>query len=94
MYEIRLTKSFRKSLKRIVRSGQHKSIEDELIDVLGTISKKHDLPRRYKDHALKGEYSGYSECHLKPDLLLIYQIDTRENVVYAVDIGSHPELFS
>lgn len=92
MYEIKSTKSFRKSIKRVVRSGKYKGIEEEVGGVLDTIAKGRNLPRKYEDHALTGEYKTYRECHLRPNLLLIYKI--KDGVVYNVNIGSHPELFS
>ncbi len=94
MYEIRLAKSFRKSLKRIVRSGQERGVKEEIESILDIIARKQNLPKKYDDHALTGDYKGYRECHLRPDLLLIYQVNTREGIVYAVNVGSHPELFS
>lgn len=50
-----------------------------------------DLPREYKDHALIGEYIGHRECHIAPDLLIIYRIET--DSVQFVRLGSHFELF-
>jgi len=49
------------------------------------------LDEKYKDHMLKGEYASFRECHVKPDLLLVYKIDS--NVLKLVEIGSHSELF-
>ncbi|MDP3990214.1 MAG: type II toxin-antitoxin system YafQ family toxin [archaeon] len=94
MYEIRLTKSFRKSFKRIVNSGQERGIKEEMTIILGIIAKKQNLPKKYKDHALTGEYKTYRECHFRPDLLFIYKINKEERVVYALNVGSHSDLFS
>ena len=45
-----------------------------------------------RDHALGGDWAGYRECHLKPDLLLIYRKpDT--NTIRLARLGSHSELF-
>jgi len=49
------------------------------------------LDEKYFDHYLKGKYEGFKECHLKPDLLLIYSIEYE--ILKLVDIGSHSELF-
>jgi len=48
---------------------------------------------RNRDHALSGEWHGYRECHIKGDLLLVYQIHDDVLVLVLVDIGSHPQLF-
>ena len=49
------------------------------------------LPEKYKDHDLLGSYIDYRECHVKPDVLLIYKAD--EQLLYLYRIGSHSELF-
>lgn len=54
---------------------------------------KIDFSSRYKTHALKGVYKGYKECHIKPDLLLIYQKQDDRLILYCLDIGTHSELF-
>jgi len=49
------------------------------------------LEHRYRDHALTGDWRGCRECHIKPDLLLIYHADG--NMLQLVHLGSHSELF-
>ena len=51
----------------------------------------HEIPKKYRDHALSGEWSGFRECHIKPDLLLIYE--SGEDFIQLVRLGSHSELF-
>ena len=51
-----------------------------------------ELPARYRDHALAGNYSSFRECHLGGDWLLIYQRDAE--VLILVRTGSHSELFN
>jgi mRNA interferase YafQ len=51
-----------------------------------------DLPDQYRDHALIGDWAGYRECHLKPDLLLIYRKPDVETLRLA-RLGSHGDLF-
>lgn len=91
MYKIRLTKSFRKSLKRISKSGQNTALAIE--KVVEQLACGNKLDRKHKDHLLAGEYAGYRECHIKPDLLLIYVIEQKNMNLFLVDIGSHSELF-
>ncbi|MCH9740981.1 MAG: type II toxin-antitoxin system YafQ family toxin [Epsilonproteobacteria bacterium] len=50
-----------------------------------------ELETKYKDHQLKGNLKEFRECHVKPDLLLMYRIN--DDVLELVDIGSHSELF-
>lgn len=49
------------------------------------------LPESFRDHALGGNWSGFRECHIRPDLLLIYEPDNQ--IVQLVRLGSHAELF-
>jgi photosystem II stability/assembly factor-like uncharacterized protein/mRNA-degrading endonuclease YafQ of YafQ-DinJ toxin-antitoxin module len=50
------------------------------------------LSEKHRDHALSGEWRDYRECHLKPDLLLIYRKPDSQ-VLQLVRLGSHSELF-
>lgn len=51
------------------------------------------LEPKYYDHALKGDYAGFRECHIKPNLLLIYQKQDDKLILYCLNVGSHSELF-
>jgi len=67
-YTIKLSKSFKKSFKKL------DSNEQDLFEMISKrLARGEILESRFKDHALKGEYSGFRECHIKPDLLLIYK---------------------
>ncbi|WWL43962.1 type II toxin-antitoxin system YafQ family toxin [Pseudomonas parakoreensis] len=50
------------------------------------------LPAEYLDHALTGDWSGFRECHIGGDFLMIYE-NTRPDLITFVDLGSHSELF-
>lgn len=81
-------KRFKKSYKKL-----HLKDSDEAIytDVLSKLLNGYPLDEKYKDHFLKGNPTQYKECHLKPDLLLIYRIYREE--IQLIDIGSHSDLF-
>ncbi len=49
------------------------------------------LDRRYRDHALSGEWADFRDCHVKPDLVLIYQ-KPDAGTLRLVRIGSHAKL--
>lgn len=51
------------------------------------------LDPKHKDHKLTGQYDGFRECHIKPDLLLIYKKEKRILILICLAIGSHSELF-
>jgi len=60
--------------------------------VLEALVNDQPLDARYRDHGLSGDWAGYRECHLKPDLLLIYRKSGSDTLRLA-RIGSHSELF-
>jgi mRNA interferase YafQ len=51
------------------------------------------LEEKYKDHQLKGDMSNLRECHIAPDILLIYEILDQELILHLIDIGSHSKIF-
>ena len=91
MYTVRTTRTFRKSLKKLAKSGTFNlSKLEKLIDLL--ISDK-QLPKTYSDHKLSGKLFHYRECHVTPDILLVYNKNEQKLVLHIVNIGSHSELF-
>ena len=90
MYDIKLTTRFRKDYKAAMKRGLDISALD---DVIRLLAKGQPLPARYKDHPLSGSFSGYRECHLAFDWLLIYQIEEQVLVLTLIRTGTHEELF-
>jgi len=82
------TKRFKKSFRKLHLKDSDEAI---YIDVVSKLLNGTPLDEKYKDHFLKGNPQQYKECHLKPDLLLIYRIYRGE--VQLIDIGSHSDLF-
>ena len=91
MYTPISTKDFKKSLKKIERSGLYNSSEIE--KVINIISSGRKLGTKYQDHALTGKMSIYRECHIKSDLLLLYQIKKDKLVLLLININNHSNLF-
>jgi mRNA interferase YafQ len=92
MRRIELTGAFRRDFKQ-EKKGQHRREIDLLItEAVGFLSEDKTLPERNRDHSLSGEWRDHRECHLKPDLLLIYR-KPDEIVLQLVRLGSHSELF-
>jgi mRNA interferase YafQ len=65
--------------------------ESAYIDVLFKLLNDIELETKYKDHQLKGNMKEFRECHIKPDLLLVYGII--DDALELVNIGSHSEVF-
>jgi mRNA interferase YafQ len=91
MYEIKRSKKFKSSYKRVSNS-KHFPVNDfnHIVELLGSGS---DLPDHFKDHALKGDSFGIRECHLANDCLLMYEIDQNNKSVRFMNIGNHSNLF-
>lgn len=91
MYEIKRSKKFKKSYKRV---SQHPTFDRAtFIAVVDKLAAGKTLDNKYRDHALIGDMRAYRECHLAPDLLLIYHIDSGILTLTLVNIGSHSQLF-
>ncbi|MBU2568677.1 MAG: type II toxin-antitoxin system YafQ family toxin [Gammaproteobacteria bacterium] len=86
MRTIERSTAFKRDFKK------HGDINIALIEVLYKLISNEDLPGKYRDHSLSGDWSGYRECHVKPDLLLIYS-KPDEDTLLLVRLGSHSELF-
>ncbi len=82
------TKKFKRSFKKLRLKDSDEAI---YINVVSKLLNEIPLDKKYKDHFPKGNPEQYKECHLKPDLLLIYRVYKDE--VQLIDIGSHSELF-
>ena len=87
-YKLSRVNNYKRSFKKIKLND-----EEELayIDVLYKLLNDETLDEKYKDHQLKGNFDGCKECHIKPDLLLIYKI--KEEAIELIDIGTHSDLF-
>ncbi|MFC2503588.1 MAG: type II toxin-antitoxin system YafQ family toxin [Cardiobacterium sp.] len=77
--------------RRDVKKQWSELITPDWATVIYYLINDHEIPKKYRDHALSGEWSGFRECHIKPDLLLIYE--TGEDSIQLVRLGSHSELF-
>ncbi len=87
-YRLFKTNQFKRSYKK-----QKLNDNEELsyIDIVYNLLCANKLAIKYKDHQLQGNMQDFRECHIKPDLLLIYMVD--DDSLKLVDIGSHSELF-
>lgn len=93
MRTIERASSFKRDYKRVKATPRHaKDLDALLTEVLTSLLSDQALPESKRDHALSGDWSGYRECHIKPDLLLIYRKPDTETLRLA-RLGSHSALF-
>jgi mRNA interferase YafQ len=91
MYRVFLSNRYKKSLKRAKQFRNFDQVEVE--SVVKILEQGRELDARYYDHELKGEYAGIRECHVKNNLLLLYQKREKVLVLLLVDIGTHASVF-
>lgn len=88
VYKIATTKRFDKEYAKLSPSDR------EIVKkVINRLAKDEVLEPKYKDHPLKGDYIGFRDCHVKPDLVLIYSKKKDALLLTAFRINSHSELF-
>ena len=90
-YTIKYTTQFKKDYKLAKRQNRNL---DQLKSVIALLADGHQLPEKYQDHSLIGNWKGYRECHIFPDWLLIYKQDENVLVLTMARTGSHSELFN
>ena len=91
MRTIERTTQFKRDYKRESR-GQHRaSLDADLASVVEALARDEPLAARFRDHALSGNWSDHRDCHVKPDLVLIYQ-KAEPDTLRLVRLGSHSEL--
>lgn len=83
---------FKKSLKKYLKNPIEKKSIFDVIELL-RINGFDAIPAKMKPHKLIGNFKGCLECHIMPDLLLIWEQDETEKEIYLLDIGSHSDLF-
>jgi mRNA interferase YafQ len=91
MRTINYTNQFKRDYRR-EKSGRHGKRLDELLTLtVDLLAADRQLPRRYFDHPLSGEWDDCRDCHIRPDLVLIYRKPDGDNLEL-VRLGSHSEL--
>jgi mRNA interferase YafQ len=93
MRTIEWTSAFKRDYKRVKATPRHKGMEALLKEAGNLLAEDNPLPKKHRDHGLSGNWIGHRECHLKPDLLLIYKLPDEETLRF-VRMGSHSELFA
>ena len=84
------TTRFRRDYKRERKTDP--LLAEALADVIALLAADAELPARLRDHPLIGDMKGYRDCHVRPNVVLIYGTGTL-GVLRLVRLGSHSELF-
>ena len=89
-YKVKFTTVFKKGYKRMKKRGADMTLLDNVIE---TLRQGKSLDNKYHDHELLGVYSGFRECHIKPDWLLVWEQNDNELTLLFTGTGTHADLF-
>ena len=91
MRTIRQAGQFKRDLKRESKSQHRKILQNEFVTIVATLAEDRPLDPRHRDHALTGDWKDHRDCHVRPDLVLIYR-KPDDDTLELVRLGSHSEL--
>ena len=91
MRTIERTTRFKRDYKREVKGRHKKTLDRDLMTAVILLAQDAQLPAAYRDHALTGDWQDHRDCHIKPDLILIYR-KPEPRTLQLVRLGSHSEL--
>ncbi|WP_375700762.1 type II toxin-antitoxin system YafQ family toxin [Bartonella sp. AA23NXGY] len=85
------TCSFRSDLKRERKGRYANTLEKDLLLVVKALAENEPLKAHWRDHALTGQWRNCRDCHIKPDLVLIYR-KPNTKTLELLRFGLHSEL--
>ena len=91
MRTIRRTAAFKRDYKREKKGRFAKTLDANLANIVSALATDRALPWRNHDHALVGQWKDHRDCHVRPDLILIYRKPDADHLDL-VRLGSHGEL--
>ena len=86
MLTLKTTAQFRKDYKLAKKRGYNLDLLDQVLNLL---LNEEPLEIKHHDHALTGNYTGFRECHIQPDWLLIYMVNDTELILTAAQLSVH-----
>ncbi|MFP4247714.1 MAG: type II toxin-antitoxin system YafQ family toxin [Halochromatium sp.] len=91
MRTIKQTSTFKRDLRRAAKGRHRRSLQTDFTKIVEILARDLQLPESYRDHALTGDWKDHRDCHIKPDLVLIYRKPDSETL-QLVRVGSRAEL--
>lgn len=91
MRAIEQTGQFKRDYKRETKGPHRQTLAIDFVAVVTDLANDQPLPEKHRDHALTGNWKDHRDCHVKPDLVLIYR-KPDDDVLQLVRLGSHSEL--
>jgi mRNA interferase YafQ len=91
MRKIEQTIQFKRDLKREAKGPHRVTLANDFVRIVEALAKDEPLAEKHHDHALIGDWKDHRDCHIKPNLVLIYR-KPNDTVLHLVRLGSHSEL--
>jgi mRNA interferase YafQ len=91
MRTIEKTGQFKRDFKRESKGKHRKTLTEDLLGILELLIADIELPAKYFDHTMIGNWNDHRNCHIKPDLVLLYRLPDNETL-QLVRVSSHSEL--
>ena len=91
MRTIEQSRQFKRDLKREAKGPHRVTLAKDFVSIVEALAKDEPLAERHRDHALTGDRKDHRDCHIKPDLVLIYR-KPNDALLQLVRLGSHSEL--
>lgn len=88
---IKQTGQFKRDLKREAKGAHRAALQDDFVAIITALANDQPLAEKHHDHALTGDWKDHRDCHVKPDLVLIYRLPAASEL-QLVRLGSHSEL--
>lgn len=84
------TSQFKKDYKLAMKRNKDMSLID---DCIRKLAAREELPPKFRDHDLSGNWAGHRECHVQADWLLVYRIEDDDLILVLARTGAHSDLF-
>lgn len=91
MRKIERTAQFKRDFRREAKGLHRATLEKDFTEILKLLADDMPLAHRHRDHPLTGDWKDHRNCHIKPDLILVYRKPDNSRL-QLVRLGSHAEL--
>lgn len=91
MRTIKQSGQFKRDLKREAKGPHRQALQSDFVNLISDLASDRPLDEKHHDHALTGDWKDHRDCHIKPDLVLIYR-KPDDDSLQLVRLGSHSEL--
>jgi len=91
MRTIKQSGQFKRDLKREAKGPHRQTLQSDFVNIVEALAHDQPLAEKHRDHALGGDWRDHRDCHIKPDLVLIYR-KPDDIELQLIRLGSHSEL--